>query len=48
MAALMIDASIASTWCFKVEYTDYTDAILDAVSGPLIAAAPRLLLYENS
>lgn len=46
MAAFVIDASVASTWCFKDELTDYTDAVLDAVSGSVIAIAPRLLLYE--
>lgn len=46
MADFVIDASVASTWCFKEELTDYADAVLEAVSGSLVAIAPRLLLYE--
>ena len=46
MAAFVIDASVASTWCFKDELTDYTDSVLNALSGSVITIAPRLLLYE--
>lgn len=46
MADFVIDASVASTWCFKDELTVYSDSVLDAVSGSVIAIAPRLLLYE--
>ena len=46
MAALVIDSSIAASWCFPDERTDYTNAILRAVSTPLEAIAPRLWAYE--
>jgi hypothetical protein len=32
MAAVVIDASIASAWCFPDEQTDYTKTVLQAVS----------------
>lgn len=43
--ALVIDASIAATWCFPDEHTEYTNAVLLAVreSG---AVVPRLWAYE--
>jgi predicted nucleic acid-binding protein len=46
MAALVIDSSLAAAWCFPDERTDYTNAVLRAVSTPLEAAAPRLWAYE--
>lgn len=46
MADFILDASIAATWCFGDEATEYTQDILDAVSGPLEATAPRLWAYE--
>ena len=46
MAALVIDSSLASAWCFPDERTDYTNAILQAISAPLEAVAPRLWAYE--
>ena len=46
MAALVIDSSLAAAWCFPDERTDYTNAILRAVSTPLEAVAPRLWAYE--
>lgn len=46
MAGFVIDASIAATWCFKEEATDYTENILNAVSGLIGAVAPRLWAYE--
>jgi predicted nucleic acid-binding protein len=35
MAAVVIDASIASAWCFPDEQTDYTRAVLQAVSSSI-------------
>ena len=46
MAALVIDSSLAAAWCFPDERTDYTNAILQAISAPLGAVAPRLWAYE--
>ena len=46
MAALVIDASLASAWCFPDERSDYANAVLHAVSSSLVAIAPRLLAYE--
>ena len=44
MADVVIDASIASAWCFPDEQTDYTKAVFQAVSSS--AVAPRLWAYE--
>jgi predicted nucleic acid-binding protein len=47
MAAVVLDASIASAWCFPDEQTDYTIAVLQAVSSSTIdAVAPHLWAYE--
>jgi predicted nucleic acid-binding protein len=46
MADLVIDASLASAWCFPDEQTEYTNAVLQAVSRSLQAYAPRLWAYE--
>jgi predicted nucleic acid-binding protein len=46
MPTLVIDASLAASWCFPDERTDYTNAILGAISAPLEALAPRLWAYE--
>jgi predicted nucleic acid-binding protein len=46
MAALVIDSSIAASWCFPDERTDYTNSVLQALATPLEAIAPRLLAYE--
>jgi predicted nucleic acid-binding protein len=46
MASLVIDSSLAAAWCFPDERTDYTNAVLLAVSAPLEAVAPRLWAYE--
>ncbi len=46
MAVFVVDASIAATWCFKEEATDYTNGILDAISELSEALAPRLWAYE--
>jgi predicted nucleic acid-binding protein len=46
-AAVVIDASVASAWCFPDEQTDYTKAVLQAVSTSVVdAVAPRLWAYE--
>jgi predicted nucleic acid-binding protein len=46
MARLIVDASLACAWCFPDEQTDYTQAVLRAVSGSNDALAPRLWAYE--
>lgn len=46
MAVLVIDSSLAAAWCFPDERTDYTNAVLRAISTPLDAVAPRLWAYE--
>ena len=47
MAAVVIDASIASAWCFPDEQTDYTRAVFQAVfSSAVDSVAPRLWAYE--
>ena|SRR5437016_1058837 len=46
MADLVIDASVAASWCFPDERTDYTNGVLMVVSAPTLATAPRLWAYE--
>src|SRR5580658_6170091 len=46
MPAMVIDASLSAAWCFPDERTDYTNAVLQAISAPLEAVAPRLWAYE--
>ena len=47
MASVVIDASIASAWCFPDEQTDYTRAVFQAVSSSAVdSVAPRLWAYE--
>ena len=47
MAAVVIDASIASAWCFPDEQTDYTKAVFQAVlSSAVDSVAPRLWAYQ--
>ena len=46
MADLVVDASIASAWCFPDEQTEYTNKVLEAVSDSLSAFAPSLWAYE--
>jgi len=47
MAAVVIDASIASAWCFPDEQTDYTRAVFQAVSSSAVdSVAPQLWAYE--
>lgn len=45
MAALILDASLAASWCFPDERTEFTNAVLHAV-GQSSAEAPRLWAYE--
>ena len=46
-AVVVIDASVASAWCFPDERTDYTQAVFQAVSSSAVeAVAPRLWAYE--
>jgi predicted nucleic acid-binding protein len=46
MADLVIDASLASAWCFPDERTAYANGVLRAVSSSVEAFAPRLWAYE--
>ena len=46
MAALVIDASLASAWCFPDERTGYTNGVLQAVSSSMEGIAPRLWAHE--
>jgi predicted nucleic acid-binding protein len=47
MAAVVIDASIASAWCFPDEQTDYARAVFQAVSSSAVdSVAPQLWAYE--
>lgn len=47
MASTIIDASVASAWCFPDEQTDYTKAVFQAISSSAIdARAPQLWAYE--
>ena len=46
MPAFVIDSSLAASWCFPDERADYANAILQAISTPLEAVAPRLWAYE--
>src|SRR6266481_6885486 len=47
MAAVVIDTSMTSAWCFPDEQTDYTKAVFQAVSSSAVdAIAPRLWAYE--
>src|SRR5580698_8662117 len=46
MTGLVIDSSVAAAWCFPDERSDYTNGILQAISAPLEAVAPRLWAYE--
>lgn len=47
MAAVVIDASIASAWCFPDDQTDYTRAVFQTVSASVVeGVAPRLWAYE--
>lgn len=46
MGALVIDASLASAWCFPDERTGYTNGVLQAISSSVEGTAPRLWAYE--
>lgn len=46
MASLVVDSSIAAAWCFPDERTDYTNAVLQLLSPPSEAVAPRLFAYD--
>ncbi len=46
MANLVIDASLASAWCFPDEQTSFTNGTLRAISSSVEAFAPRLWAYE--
>ena len=46
MTAFVIDASVASAWCFPDERTAYTDGVFQAVVSSLEIFAPKLWAYE--
>jgi predicted nucleic acid-binding protein len=46
MADLVIDASVASAWCYPDERTEYTQAVFQAVSSSSETLAPDLWAYE--
>jgi len=46
MAALVLDASVASAWCFPDERTAYTHGVFQAVVSSLEIFAPKLWAYE--
>jgi len=47
MAIIVVDASVASAWCFPDEQTDYTRTVFEAVcSSAVDAVAPQLWAYE--
>jgi predicted nucleic acid-binding protein len=47
MPSVVIDASVASAWCFPDEETDYTRAVLQAISSSVVdTIAPQLWAYE--
>jgi predicted nucleic acid-binding protein len=43
---LVLDASMAASWCFPDERTDLTQRLLNDLAGPEAAAAPRMWAYE--
>jgi predicted nucleic acid-binding protein len=47
MAVVVIDASIASAWCFPDEQTDYTKAVFQAVFSSVVdTVVPPIWAYE--
>jgi predicted nucleic acid-binding protein len=46
MAALVVDSSLASAWCFPDERTTCTNGVLEAVSSSVEGAPSRLWAYE--
>ena len=45
MASLVLDASVASSWCYPQERTEFSNGVLQSLSAPLEAVAPRLWAY---
>jgi hypothetical protein len=43
---LVLDASMAASWCFPDERTDLTQRLLNDLAGPAAAAAPRMGLTK--
>jgi hypothetical protein len=46
MPDLVIDASLASAWCFPDEQTEYPNQVLRVISSSAAGFAPRLWAYE--
>jgi len=46
MAGFIVDSSVSAGWCFPDEGTDYTNGVLQTLSGSAEAIAPRLWAYE--
>ena len=46
MASLVIDSSLAASWCFPDEHSDYANSVLHRLSTAVEAIAPRLWAYE--
>lgn len=47
MAGVVIDASVASAWCFPDEQTEYTNSVFSAISSSSVEpVAPNLWAYE--
>lgn len=43
---LVLDASIAASWCFPDERTELTQQLLRNLAGPETGCAPRMWAYE--
>ena len=43
---LVLDASIAVSWCFEDEQTSYTERVLDRLAGGTEAVVPALWAFE--
>jgi predicted nucleic acid-binding protein len=43
---IVLDASLAASWCIQDERAEETDEILDRFAGDLIALVPALWLWE--
>jgi predicted nucleic acid-binding protein len=46
VAKLVIDASLAATWCFPDEQTDFSNGVLRLVGETIDLVAPTLWAYE--
>jgi predicted nucleic acid-binding protein len=46
MSAMVIDASLASAWCFPDERNEYANKALQSIANGLEVFAPRLWAYE--